>query len=307
MTTSTPTPTQGLHHVTAMVIDAQANVDFYTRTLGLHLVKATVNFDAPSVWHFYYANAGAEPGSVITHFPFVDAGRGRRGTGETQAAAYAVAPDALEGWLARLDAAGVAAVCEDRMGETVIAFDDPDGMGIELVGRAGITDTVPQRLHSATLRLRDPGPTARVLTQVLGLTPTATEGARARFTAPDGSHVDLLADPNGPRAQPGGGSIHHIAFRARDEADLRQWRDRIAGAGHGVTEVKDREYFRSIYFREPGGVLFEMATDPPGFATDEGPAELGRALKLPAWLEPRRTAIRARLPAVRRADGIHLP
>jgi glyoxalase family protein len=307
MSNPVSTPTQGLHHVTAMVIDAQANVDFYTRTLGLDLVKATVNFDAPSVWHFYYANKAAEPGTVITHFPFADAAPGRRGTGETQAAAYAIAPDALEEWLARLDAAGVATVCEDRMGETVITFADPDGMGIELAGREGVRDRVPQRLHSATLRLRQTAPTARVLTQVLGLVPAGTEGARSRFTAPDGSHVDLLADPDGPRAQPGGGSIHHIAFRARDEDDLRAWRDRVTAAGLGVTEVKDREYFRSIYFREPGGVLFEIATDPPGFATDEDADALGTALKLPAWLEGRRTAIRARLPAVRRADGVDLP
>lgn len=299
--------TQGLHHVTAMVIDAQANVDFYTRTLGLHLVKATVNFDAPSVWHFYYGNAQAQPGTVITHFPFPDAGPGRRGTGETQAAAYAVDPASLEGWQSRLDAAGVKTDLENRMGESVLTFADPDCMGIELAGRAGVTDDVPQRLHSATLRLRDSGPTARVLTDVLGLAPAGTEGARSRFTAPDGSHVDLLADPDGPRAQPGGGSIHHIAFRAQSEDALRQWRDRVAAAGHGVTEVKDRSYFRSIYFREPGGVLFEIATDPPGFATDEAEGALGTALKLPDWLETRRDAIRARLPAVRRADGVDLP
>jgi glyoxalase family protein len=299
--------THGLHHVTAMVIDAQANVDFYTRTLGLHLVKATVNFDAPSVWHFYYANQAAEPGTVITHFPFPDAARGRRGTGETQAAAYAIAPGALEGWLARLDEAGVATVCEDRFGQTVITFADPDGMGIELAACAGTADEVPQRLHSATLRLRQTGPTAQVLTQVLGLTPAGTEGARSRFVAPDGCAVDLLDDPEGPRAQPGGGSIHHIAFRAASEEELPLWRDRVAAAGLAVTEVKDRAYFRSIYFREPGGVLFEIATDPPGFATDEDPNALGRVLKLPDWLEPRRTSIRARLPAVRRADGVDLP
>lgn len=303
----TGTPIRGLHHVTAMAADAQANLDFYTRTLGLDLVKATVNFDAPSVWHFYYANPQAAPGSVLTHFPFTDAAPGRRGTGEAAAVAYAVAPEALEGWLVRLDAAGVAAHSEDRLGETVIRMADPDGMAVELVGRAGTVGSAPSTLHSATLALADTGPTAAVLTGVLGLAPGGSEGARTRYAMPDGSALDLLAMPGAPPARAGGGSIHHIAFRARDLDDLRAWQARVDAAGLGVTEVKDRSYFRSIYFREPGGVLFEIATDDPGFATDEAPGALGRALKLPDWLEPRRAAIRARLPAVRRADGIALP
>ena len=299
--------TQGLHHVTAMVADAQANVDFYTRTLGLTMLKATVNFDAPSVWHFYYGNAAGRPGSVITHFPFSDAGPGKPGTGVAAAAAYAVAPAALNDWLARLDAAGIATGYEDRMGQTAITFADPDGMGIEIIGRDDVTGDTLETFHSATLSLQDSGPTARVLTELLGLTPSGTQGARQRFAMPDGSVIDLLSAPDAPRARPGAGSIHHIAFRASDEAELAEWQARVAGAGFPVTEVRDRQYFRSIYFREPGGVLFELATDPPGFAIDEPADALGRALKLPTWLEGDRAGIARRLPPVRRPDGVELP
>lgn len=299
--------TQGLHHVTAMVADAQANVDFHARTLGMTLAKATVNFDDPSVWHFYWTNPAAAPGSVLTHFPFADAAPGRRGTGETAAAAYAVAPDALEDWLVRLDAAGVAAVCEDRMGETVIKLADPDGLPLEIIGRSGAEGAELSTLHSVTLALAGTGPTAAVLTDVLGLEPAGREGARERFVMPDASAVDLLAAPVMSRARPGAGSYHHIAFRAADIDDLGRWRERVTKAGLGVTEVRDRQYFRSIYFREPGGVLFEIATDDPGFATDEAAGALGRALKLPAWLERHRTDIARRLQPVKRPDGVSLP
>lgn len=299
--------TQGLHHTTAMVADAQANVDFHARTLGLTLAKATVNFDDPSVWHFYWTNPAAAPGSVLTHFPFPDAAPGRRGVGEASATAYAVAPDALEGWLVRLDAAGVAATCEDRMGETVIRFADPDGLPLEIAGRAGTVGAELATIHSATLTLAATGPTAEVLTGVLGLEPAGTEGARARYAMPDGSVVDLVAAPVMARARPGAGSYHHIAFRAADLDDLGRWRARVTAAGLGVTEVRDRSYFRSIYFREPGGVLFEIATDDPGFATDEAAGALGRALMLPAGLERHRAEISRRLPPVRRPDGIALP
>lgn len=298
--------TRGLHHVTAMATDAQANVDFYTRTLGLDLLKATVNFDDPSVWHFYYGPPAGGPG-VITHFPFPNAGPGRRGSGETAAAAYAVAPGALDGWLARLDAAGVRADCLDRFGEPVVAFTDPDGLGLEIVGREGAPAEGPRSVQGVTLAVRDAGPTAAVLGDLLGLTRDGAEGARTRFRAPDGSHVDVLVAPDMPGARAGGGSIHHIAFRAADRDELALWRARVAHAGFDVTEIRDRQYFRSIYFREPGGVLFEIATDDPGFAVDESPQALGTALKLPDWLEPRRAAIRARLPAVRRPDGLTLP
>jgi glyoxalase family protein len=303
----TPIAPQGLHHITAMVRDAQANVDFYTRDLGLTMLKATVNFDDPSVWHFYYGDAAGSPGSVITHFPLPHAGHGKPGTGVTCAAAWAVAPAALEGWLVRLDAAGIAATCSDRMGQTVITLTDPDGMGIEIIGDPAAPGADLWRFHSASLTLDDTRPTAEVLTGLLGLQPAGTDGARSRFALPDGGVIDLVAAPGTPRHRPGAGSIHHIAFRAVDEGDLIAWRDRVAAAGFGVTEVRERQYFRSIYFREPGGVLFEMATDPPGFATDEAPGALGQALKLPPWLEGDRAAIARRLPPVRRPDGVCLP
>jgi glyoxalase family protein len=299
-------PTQGLHHVTAMAADAQANVDFYTRLLGCNLVKATVNFDAPSVWHFYYGDAAGSPGSVISHFPLADPAPGQAGTGAAAAVAYAVAPAALPGWMARLEQAGVAAQREERLGEAVIGFADADGMRLELVGRVGARD-VPERLAGVTLWLAETAATAAVLTGVLGLQETGRAGDRTRFAAPDGSTVDLLARPDSARARPGAGSIHHIAFRAADLDDLGRWRERVAKAGLGVTEVRDRQYFRSIYFREPGGVLVEIATDDPGFATDEAAGQLGRRLMLPAWLERHRPEIARRLPPVRRPDGVVLP
>ena len=305
----------GLHHVTAIAGGTQANLDFYTGVLGLRLVKRTVNFDAPDTYHFYYGDAAGSPGSLLTFFPFEDAAPGRTGTGMAEATAFAIPEAAFEPWMARLaeegrDFEGPAT----RFDEQVLSLRDPDGLRIELVAEAGLNGAAPgadspvtevqavRRLHSVTLCVEAPEHTARLLTEIFHYEAVGEEAGRLRFRARSGGPagiVDLLCQPDRMRGRMGAGTVHHVAFRARDEAEQRAWRETIAALGLNVTPVLDRQYFRSIYFREPGGVLFEIATNPPGFAIDEAPEALGSALKLPPWLEPQRTDIERRLPPVR--------
>ncbi|MBV1701612.1 MAG: ring-cleaving dioxygenase [Hyphomicrobiales bacterium] len=288
----------GLHHVTAICGQARDNVSYYTRKLGQHLIKRTVNFDDPGTWHLYYGNAQGSPGSIITFFPWENAQRGRRGSGEAIETAYianAAAVAALE------DAKDVQNLqFGERFGVKVARFDDPDGMSLAMV----LEDEADSRegFHSVTLDVEDIGPTAEVLTEVFGWRETAREGAgqqlRVRYSAGGsnavGQHVDLVSRQQG-RAHFGKGSVHHIAFRAGNDAEQAEMARRLAAMRIGATEQKDRNYFRSIYFREPGGVLFEIATDAPGFAIDEPADRLGTKLMLPAQYEPMREAIIARL------------
>jgi glyoxalase family protein len=291
----------GLHHVTAISGGAQENVDFVTRTLGQKLIKKTVNFDAPDTYHLYYGDAAGRPGSVLTFFPFADAAPGRAGPGMAEAVAYAV-PD-LDAAVARLAGTGFVGPAE-RFGARVVTLRAPDGLVVELVEAADAPDA--HAFHSVTLNLRDPGPTARLMTGVMGFTETGHEtfagGERLRLTAPGGAEgaiVDLVRRDGADRARPGAGTIHHVAFRAPTGADQLEWRDRLAAAGHPTTPVIDRQYFNAIYFREPGGVLFEIATDEPGFAVDEDPAHLGQALKLPPKYEGIRDRLERTLPALK--------
>ena len=290
----------GLHHVTAISGPPQANLDFYTGTLGQRLVKRTVNFDAPDTYHLYYADRDGTPGTVLTFFPFVDAGPGRAGPGMASAVAYAV--PSIEPWM---DALASDAVEFDgpseRMGQRMIALSDPDGMRVELIetGGAGRGD---DGFHSVTLWVDDPEPTARVLTEVMGYEAGGEEGSRLRLAAPGdakGRFVDLVRSGERSIGRQGAGTIHHVAFRARSYEEQQEWRERVASAGLDVTPVIDRQYFRAIYFREPGGVLFEIATDPPGFATDEPAETLGAELKLPPQHEPMRERIERVLPPLR--------
>lgn len=285
----------GLHHVTAISGAAQRNVDFYAGTLRQRLVKKTVNFDAPDVYHLYYGDPVGRPGTILTFFPFPDAAPGRAGPGMTSAVAYAV-PD--QDFAETVTALGATSL-PDRFGQKVAVVQDPDGMAIELVAAPGAPDA--HAFHSVTLWERDPDPTLRLLTDVFGyvLTGTETDGPteRHRLTAPGGAEarvIDVVKQPGGPGV-PGAGTIHHIAFRARTDAEQRGWQDRLAQAGHRTTPVIDRQYFNAIYFREPGGVLFEIATDPPGFAVDESVDTLGKSLMLPPRYEPRRAAIEGSL------------
>lgn len=304
----------GIHHVTAIAGPARRNHDFYTGTLGLRLVKKTVNFDDPTTYHFYYGDEAGQPGSIVTHFPWEHAAQGQVGPGETQETLLRIPAAALGYWTHRLLEKGVRHdPIEKRFGETLLPFSDPDGMRLALVARLGIErepawsgSEVPAEhairgLFGVTLLLAEAAPTGAILTDVFGFAEQGREGALTRYAtqAPIGGVVDIRAVPGFPRGRQGRGSVHHIAFRAADDAAQAAMVRRLA-ENHGIrtTEQKDRNYFRSVYFREPGHVLFEIATDAPGFAVDEPASALGQALKLPPFLEARRSELEAVLPAV---------
>lgn len=304
--------TNGLHHVTAVAGDPQANLDFYTGTLGLRFVKRTVNFDDTTTYHLYYGDETGSPGTAFTFFPFAGARPGRPGRGQAVATAFAVPDGSLDYWSERL-AASPATVGDrlTRFGAGVLPFEDPDGQPLELVetdpddlpiepwtGGPVPDDRAIRGFFGVTLHSAKPEATANVL-DILGFDRVGSEddgGERVRYVAA-GDHatvVDVL-HRHPPRGRPGVGTVHHVAFRAADEAAQLQWRDRLSEAGQFVTPQKDRQYFQSIYFREPGGILFEIATDGPGFTVDEDVDALGSALKLPERLAPEREGIEAAL------------
>jgi len=307
----------GLHHVTAIATDPQRNVDFYTRALGLRLVKRTVNFDAPDNWHLYYGDETGRPSSLITFFPWPDIPRGRQGAGMTGATAFSVPPEAMGWWHQRLQDLGVEVDAPAHRGdEDVLTLRDPDGIVLELVasegdtrsGWDGVADIPAERavrgLHSITLSEQLLDPTASMLTDLLGMDVAGDGSSRARFAMSDGGPgtlVDVQAGAS-TRGLQAGGTVHHVAYRAPDLETMTTWRDLLTDQGVSVTEILDRRYFKSIYFREPGGVLFEIATDAPGFDIDEPLLELGRSLQLPPWLEPSREEIAASLPPIELRD-----
>jgi glyoxalase family protein len=281
-----------MHHVTAFAGDAQRNLDFYTRFMGMRLVKRTVNFDDPSTYHFYFGDARATPGSLLTFFPWPTAPAPRVGSGQIAGASFAVSKDALSGWMDRARRARIAcSTPAKRFGEEWIVLSDPAGLPVELLG----VDDGEMRLHSATLRESDVERTAAFLTGMLGFSYVGTEGDRTRFQS-NHAVIDILATPGAQRGRLSSGMVHHIAFRVADETVQLAWREKLKQAGVHVTRVIDRLYFRSIYFREPGGALFEIASVGQGFFVDE--AELGSGLRLPPWLEGIRESIERRLPAV---------
>jgi catechol 2,3-dioxygenase-like lactoylglutathione lyase family enzyme len=313
-------PIAGIHHVTAIASDPQRNVRFYEHELGLRLVKTTVNFDDPGTYHLYFGDDQGQPGTILTFFPWVGALPGRAGTGMTEATAFQVPPGSLDYWMGRFaDRAIDFENPVERFGAPVLALRDPDGMSLELVetphtqesgtipGRAaaaaGVPDDVAIRgFHGVSLCVANREASAALLTTIFGMEAAGEQGHRTRFRTPAavaGAFVDLVCGDEPVRGKPGAGTVHHVAFRARSDDEQQAWRDALLAAGNHVTPVLDRNYFRSIYFREPGGVLFEIATDPPGFAVDEPVDSLGSQLMLPEWLEPRRAAIAARLPALR--------
>lgn len=300
--TATPKPVAGLHHITAISGPPQPNVSFYTGPLGQRLVKRTVNFDDPGTYHLYYGDQAGTPGTILTFFPFVGARPGTAGTGAASGFSYAVAPAALPALREQLRAAGLDVTEAERFGAPVLSLRDPDGLVVELAATPEAPATGIGGFDSVTLWLTDPEPTARVLTDLLGYVQTAQSrdgGAeRLRFTAPGSTarHVDLLRQDGAPRNRPGTGTIHHVAFRAETPEHQAALRESVATAGHSVTPRIDRQYFDAIYFREPGGILFEIATDPPGFAIDEPAETMGQALMLPPQYEPHRARIEAQLP-----------
>lgn len=299
MTTSqTHAPIAGLHHVTAISGPAQENLDYYTHTLKTRLIKQTVNFDAPEMYHLYYGAQDATPGSVLTFFNRESREQGRAGAGAAQAFAYAAKPDTLEQWHQALGGQ-----ITTRFGAEVLVLTDPHGQLFEIV--ADPEANAWGEFHSVTLWVAEPDATARILTEVFGYSFVGIErngeGTRTRYALPGdapGRIVDLWQSDAPVRARPGPGTIHHVAFRARDNAHQQELRDVLLARGERVTEVKDRQYFNAIYFREPGGVLFEIATDGPGFDADEPMSSLGESLKLPPQHEPRRAELEALLPSL---------
>jgi glyoxalase family protein len=308
----------GLHHVTAMTADAQANIDFYTGTLGLRLVKLTVNFDDPTSYHLYYGDAIGSPGSIMTFFVWPGAMRGRHGTGQTTATAFSIPAGSLEYWRTRLKERRVAITSEeDRFGEPALVATDPDGLTIELVAsnrsdprqpwdRGGVPLAHAIRgFHGVTLSEEGYEQSAELLTTTMGFKLVSESGNRFRYSPthlPDSgvaTFVDLLCQPDARNGTMGVGTVHHIAFRTSDDAQQREWLETIRKLRLNVSPVMDRKYFHSIYYREPGGVLFEIATDPPGFTVDEPLEKLGSGLYLPPWLEPNRKELEAILPKVR--------
>lgn len=306
--------TNGIHHVTAISGPARRNLAFYEGVLGLSLVKKTVNFDDPGTYHFYYGDAAGSPGTILTFFPWEHVAPGRLGVGETQETAFRVPLGSIGYWTHRFVEAGVKhGTPVQAFGETVLTFTDPDGMRLALVGVAGAeaepavgTGNIPAEhairgFHGVTLLVKEAAPTGAILTDVFGFAQTAQEGLLTRYSTGTamGGIVTLRAAGDFLRGRQGGGSVHHVAFRAADDAAEADMVKRLA-ENHGIrtTEQRDRNYFRSVYFREPGGVLFEIATDIPGFAVDEPADALGRALKLPAFLEGRRAEIEGVLPAL---------
>lgn len=311
---------QHLHHLTATTDDAQADLDFYRALLGLRLVKKTVNFDNHSVYHFYYGNEAGEPGTIMTTFPYKGHGVrvGTKGTGQVTTTAFAVPNTAQAYWLARLTEASVAVEQQpDRFGEWALAFDDPSGLRIELIGtddsRAPWTggevpaEVAIRGLHSVTATLAEAKATQGLLTEVLGFRLVGEEGARLRVATEaggSGTQLDLLIDSSQPKGQNGIGTVHHVALAIATDEEQLALRTDLVERGYRVTEVRDRNYFHSIYFREPGGVLFEVATIPPGFGVDEPLAQLGQALQLPQWEEPHRAEIEAQLPVISYTERI---
>ena len=311
-TTAATLRLNGLHHVTAMASDPRRNVDFYTRVLGLRLIKRTVNFDDPSTYHLYYGDSVGTPGSVLTFFPWSGLRRGRPGNGQAYVTAFSVPSGSLPFWTERLLANGVTPAAPlTRFGDEVIAFTDPDGLVLELVATsatdartAHIHPEIPaahgiRGFHSVTLAVIDAPRTAALLTGAMGYRVAQTDGGRTRYTVAaggPGSYVDLLVDAKLPRGLPGAGTVHHIAFRTPDDDSQAQARQILTDLELHVSPIMDRNYFHSIYYREPEGVLFEIATDIPGFTVDEPLASLGTALKLPGQYESQRAEIEAHLP-----------
>lgn len=301
----------GIHHVTAITADAQKNIDFYCGVLGLRLVKLTVNFDDPSSYHFYYGDELGRPGTIMTFFAWPGANRGRVGPPQVTATAFAVRRGAVEYWDKRLKEHGAQTVT-DRFDEPSIGFVDPDGMRLEIVGVAdpkGIpwaAGPIPieyaiRGFHGVTISERAYENTAKLLREVMGYTSVGRNQNRYRYCSGGdfACNVDVLDVSDVHHGSMGAGTVHHVAFRTSDDAQQEAWHAQIVRCGLNVSPIMERVYFRSIYFREPGGVLFEIATDKPGFTADQTADQLGTRLMLPPWLESHRAGIEQAVPMLR--------
>ncbi len=296
----------GIHHVTALADDAQKNVDFYAGVLGLRIIKKTVNFDEPSIYHLYYGNEHGHPGTVMTFFPYPRLRRGRHGKGQLTVTSFSVHTNGLDYWLKRLKKFNVDySAPQTRFGnEIFLTFKDIHGLGLELVfnnedQRTGFTyGPVPlehaiKGFYGVTLSVEGYERTAGLLLNSMNHDLLSESGNRFRYSASGkpGDYIDILCVPDALRGKAGSGTVHHVAFATLNNITQSEIREKLLVNGLNVTPVLDREYFRSIYFREPGGILFEVATQPPGFLIDEELSNLGKALKLPIWIEPARAEI----------------
>jgi glyoxalase family protein len=304
-------PISGIHHVTAIASDPQRNLDFYTDVLGLRLVKRTVNFDDPGTYHLYFGDKLGSPGTILTFFPWPRAARGSPGVGQVTVTSFSVPEQSLNYWEKRLRSSGMPVERNGkRFDEDVLTFADPDGLKLEMVGHAGTREpqvrngaAVPEEyairgFYAVTLAEQGLEATAKLL-RILGFRQIAQDGNRFRFDVGDGgagARLDLLDLAEARYGRISAGTVHHVAWRVADDESQKVWRQRLLDEHVDATRVIDRCYFHSVYFREPGGVLFELATDPPGFAIDEPAENLGELLKLPPWLEPRREEIERILP-----------
>jgi glyoxalase family protein len=306
----------GLHHVTALADDAQKNVDFYAGILGLRMVKKTINFDAPDVYHLYYGDETGSPGTIMTFFPFQGLTRGRHGKGQMTVTSFSVPDTSLDYWLTRLKKFNIRhSEPQQRFQEEVfISFKDIHGLGLELIfsksdKRLAFTYGQIPAEHAVKgffgVELSEDGyeRTAALLLEGMDHQLIAEKGNRIRYSASGlpGDFVDIVWSPAASRGLGGSGTIHHLAFATPDDSTQLEVREKLLSKGYQVTQVLDRQYFHSIYFREPGGVLFEIATNPPGFAVDEPVANLGEELKLPAWYEKHRDKIEASLQPIQLA------
>lgn len=297
----------GIHHITVMAGDPQANYDFYTQTLGMRFIKKTVNFDAPDVYHLYYGDEVGSPGTILTFFPFPDARQGKRGTGEITTVGFSVPSRSLDFWINRLaDLAVDFDGPSEKFGYKYISLLDPDGMKIEIVadpdadkiigwnnGEIPAENSI-RKFFSINFYLKSAYKSEELLKNVMGASFVAKEGNTKRYSFGKDSRkafIDLYEDENTSRGLSGAGTVHHIAWRTENDEEQNNWRNKVIEYGLHPTEMVDRNYFHSIYFREPGGILFEIATDGPGFMVDESFDSLGSELKLPPWHEPKRKLI----------------
>jgi glyoxalase family protein len=297
----------GIHHITAIAGDAKRNFNFYTRVLGLRFIKRTVNFDDPGTYHFYFGDEQGSPGTILTFFPWGDIPRGSKGTGMATEIGYAVPAGSLDFWMKRFDANKIAYdQPAERFGQKYLSFTDPDGLKLEFFEATAndtrkpyttdevTADVATLGFHNVTLTLNNAAATAKILTEIFDYKLTGQEGNRYRYQTDAVDHaniIDIVEDPAAPRGNNSGGTVHHVAFRVKDDETQMAFREKIVKLGLNITPQIDRNYFHSLYFREPGGVLFEIATDNPGFTVDEPLSELGKNLKLPAQYEANRKEI----------------
>jgi glyoxalase family protein len=313
----------GIHHVTSIVGDPQRDLDFYTGVLGLRPLKVTVNFDVPNTYHFYFGDHAGTPGTILTTFPWPRTRPGRIGAGQVGVTGFAIPDGSVGYWRDRLRQHDIEAQGPTtRLDEEVISFRDPDGLMTDLVSHPDIASgdgwhdgPVPLEhaivgFSGVTLYSRQPELTAALLTETLGFEVAGEQDGVRRFVAlrgEPGSLIDVVLDPSDEAGTEGPGTVHHVAWRTRDDSEQQEWRQLLTAAGFSVTPVRDRSYFKSIYFREPGGILFEIATDPPGFAIDEPVEALAGGVMLPPWYESRRAELERGLQPVQLPSGVTVP